>query len=332
MDEIEQLKLLDVTSRSSLQSLQDSFSDATGMAAVTMDISGEITKWSHLSELSTVFMKRLPEDHNRFVSKACEDAKRSGHAVVYDTYLGFTEFVIPISLKGKVLGYVLGGQVLTEKLHESSVRKFAATHGFDANSLYEMFAKVDQVPETRVAAAAELLMSMVNNALDFGYQRALSAERSRAVREGTDENGADSEIRDKINTTVEFVSNVERGCEQIKNSVADSTKAVDSTDSIVKTIENSSTQLTLIGFNASIEAKRAGAAGAGFNVIAQEVRTLAEKNSKQAGEIEHTLNGIKKSMGYINNQIRGLYTDIEKIVDSINDLSCVVIASDNNEG
>ena len=27
----------------------------------------------------------------------------------------------------------------------------------------------------------------------------------------------------------------------------------------------------------------------------------------------------------INTQIRGLYTDIEKIVDSINDLSCVIV-------
>ena len=95
----------------------------------------------------------------------------------------------------------------------------------------------------------------------------------------------------------------------------------DNTDIIVKTIENASTQLTLIGFNASIEAKRAGAAGAGFNVIAQEVRTLAEKNSKQTAEIQKTLDGIKKSMSDINNQIKMLYGGIENISDLMNDLS-----------
>lgn len=172
---------------------------------------------------------------------------------------------------------------------------------------------------------------MITPMMEAGFRRVQIAKRGEEARDNMSESSVESEIRHKINRTVDYVKHVESGCERIKSSVESSVKAVENTDSIVKTIENSSTQLTLIGFNASIEAKRAGAAGVGFNVIAQEVRTLADKNTKQATEIEHTLNGIKKSMGDINSQIRGLYTDIEKIVDSINDLSMEIENSGNSE-
>ena len=56
----------------------------------------------------------------------------------------------------------------------------------------------------------------------------------------------------------------------------------------------------------------AGAAGAGFNVIAQEVRTLADKNTKQANEVESTLNEIKKSITGIYAQLRACNEEIEK--------------------
>ena len=96
------------------------------------------------------------------------------------------------------------------------------------------------------------------------------------------------------------------------------------TDGIVKAIENASTQLTLIGFNASIEAKRAGAAGAGFNVIAQEVRTLADKNTKQANEVENTLNEIKKAITGINAQLKNCNSEIQKNVEVLESLKVLV--------
>ena len=92
----------------------------------------------------------------------------------------------------------------------------------------------------------------------------------------------------------------------------------------IQAIENASTQLTLIGFNASIEAKRAGAAGAGFNVIAQEVRTLADKNTKQANEVENTLNEIKKAITGINAQLKNCNSEIQKNVEVLESLKVLV--------
>lgn len=321
--DIEQLKLTDLVSTDAMQALQDSFSDATGMAAVTMDTNGFVTKWSNCSQLYDSFIKRLPKEHEDFFRKGLEESKRTGRPAVYSLHLGFTEFVVPIVIKGKYIGSVAGGHVLTEKATDTKVRKFCTERGFDSKVLTDLLNDLAIVPSKRVDAAADLMASMVSSLAESGYQSLLSAERARAAREQNGEN-ENSEIHNRINSTVDLVKKVEDGCTSIKDVVSKCARAVDNTDSIVKTIESASTQLTLIGFNASIEAKRAGAAGVGFNVIAQEVRSLAEKNTKQAGEIGNTLGGIKKAMGDINNQFRGLYTDIELIVDSINELSCAV--------
>ncbi len=329
--DLEHLTLLDVIDKGTLQSLQDAFADATGMAALATDDTGAVT---HLSNPTEFCMKYTRKSHvgadrcNQCDLRGGAEASRTGRPSVYFCHGGLVDFAAPIIVNGKHIGSLIGGQVLTEAPDENKFRKIAKEIGVDPDDYIAALRKVPIVPKEKVDAAAELLYQIANSLSTAGYQQAITLEKMENDKAEAAKLGASvSGIVDRINAVDKSIKALESSFAAIKEAAATSAKAVDNTDGIVKTIENASTQLTLIGFNASIEAKRAGAAGAGFNVIAQEVRTLADKNTKQAGEIENTLNGIKKAMNDINNQIKNVYAGVEKTAAEIETLASIVEAT-----
>lgn len=63
---------------------------------------------------------------------------------------------------------------------------------------------------------------------------------------------------------------------------------------IIKAIEDISFQTSLLSINASIEAAHAGEAGAGFDIVAKEVRGLATKSNDETEKIYNSLSDLQK--------------------------------------
>ncbi len=320
----EKITLLDIIDRNTLQSLQDAFADATGMAALTTDDTGSVTELSNPTDFCMNFTRKSKvgcERCNKCDLEGGAEANRTGRPAVYFCHGGLVDFAAPIILNGEHIGSLIGGQVLTEEPDEDKFRQIAKEINVDPDEYIEALRKIKIVPKEQVDAAANLLYQMANALSTVGYQHYLAVEKSQTNEASlTDINTKFDDIEKQINEVTTSMNALNESFEEIEKATASSVKAVESTDSIVKAIESASTQLTLIGFNASIEAKRAGAAGAGFNVIAQEVRSLANRNTKQAGEVEATLNEIKKAITNINAQLKSVTKAVEVNSESIESL------------
>ena len=82
---------------------------------------------------------------------------------------------------------------------------------------------------------------------------------------------------------------------------------------IVDLITQIASQTNLLALNATIEAARAGSAGAGFAVVANEVKTLAEQTTKATADISAQVAEVQDVATQAETAIRSIATTIDQI-------------------
>lgn len=95
----------------------------------------------------------------------------------------------------------------------------------------------------------------------------------------------------------------------------------DNINKFVTTITSISDQTNLLALNAAIEAARAGDAGRGFSVVADEVRALATETNKSATEVSELVNGIIQSTSKAVSGVNELRGNNEQLEAGINQLN-----------
>ncbi len=85
--------------------------------------------------------------------------------------------------------------------------------------------------------------------------------------------------------TVEGMNNTARMMHEISDAIKNLGKRSSDIGNIIEVIEDIADQTNLLALNAAIEAARAGDAGRGFSVVADEVRRLAERSLKSTKQI-----------------------------------------------
>jgi hypothetical protein len=151
-----------------------------------------------------------------------------------------------------------------------------------------------------------------------------------------------NEVTTITKNLTESLSQISAGINEISTGVQDlagmnekllgETKAANekaqNTDEIVTFIQSISSQTNLLGLNASIEAARAGDAGKGFSVVAQEIRKLSNSSNESIKKIDDVIKHISLAIGSINNNLsksndvsQNQSAALEEIAASISELN-----------
>src|ERR1017187_3311935 len=147
-------------------------------------------------------------------------------------------------------------------------------------------------------------------------------------------------ILETISSMEEMVSNIKQNADNAQQNdkiatksskdaqdsgkcVLEAVSAMKEIASKISIIEEIARQTNLLALNAAIEAARAGEHGKGFAVVAAEVRKLAERSQKAAGEINHLSGTTVKVSEKAGEMLDKLVPDIQKTAELVQEITAV---------
>jgi methyl-accepting chemotaxis protein len=166
-------------------------------------------------------------------------------------------------------------------------------------------------------ALKDVRESIAHSALELNEEKSKTRETTSIFN---DSSVALGNIRSEVAGIDEKAS---RSCENIDRLKSLSEDIV----KFVEVINNISGQTNLLALNAAIEAARAGEQGRGFAVVADEVRTLAQRASEAASEIGSLVDSIGTETNNTDQQIRDVSDDCRLIAGSTENILTTVNAA-----
>ena len=167
--------LTDLIDTKVLQKIQDSFSNMTGMAALTTDAYGvAVTEGSNFTDFCMKYTRTSEmgcarcEQCDKWGAKL---AYKKGKSVAYFCHAGLMDYAAPIMADGKMIGCFIGGQVLTKAPDPLQVRKIAEELGIDPDEYVEAVGKVSIIEQSAIDNAAEFLYTLADVLSDMAYNK-----------------------------------------------------------------------------------------------------------------------------------------------------------------
>lgn len=119
----------------------------------------------------------------------------------------------------------------------------------------------------------------------------------QAAESTTDAQTQSTEGRGRVSQTSEAVEQLANEVENAESIIMEVSENSERIGGILETIRGIADQTNLLALNAAIEAARAGEQGRGFAVVADEVRSLAQRTQESTEEINNMIGSLQQSAG-----------------------------------
>ena len=163
-----------------------------------------------------------------------------------------------------------------------------------------------------VAETATAMEQMNSTVLEVARSASAAAEVSTDTRHRAEE-GAKI-----VHEAVEGIQRVQEVSMLLKGDMDKLSEQANSISEIMEVISDIADQTNLLALNAAIEAARAGEAGRGFAVVADEVRKLAEKTMASTMDVGNAITNIQKSVNESMQQVDTSVNLVKKATEKAN--------------